>query len=190
MARPQLYGVGTKAQFRRAVPKSFSYRYEVASAAGPDGAPEVRSIIETRYRGRAASWTLARSMISPEKWTLNGSYLAPSPENPLVYPSKSEAPSPEVTRAAQEALLARAAAKNAAGNAAAAPAPSAPAPSAPAPATPAPAPAARTATPAPGPQSRTVKRADPADAPAKNDAAQRLLSFGRKLVPPPPRKVG
>jgi hypothetical protein len=180
MARPQLYGVGTKAQFRRAVPKSYSYRYEVGSGGGPDGAPEVRSIIETRYRGRAASWTLARSMVSQEKWELKGSYLAPSPENPLVYPSKSEAPSPEVTKAAQQALLARAAANAAKPPTAPAAQPAAKAPTAPAPAG---------ATPAPGPQTRTVKRADPADAAPKNDAAERLLSFGRKLVGPP-RKAG
>jgi hypothetical protein len=143
MSRPQLYGVGTKSQFRRAVAKSYSYRYEVGSAAGPEGAPEVRSIIETRYRGRAASWTLARSMVSEEKWTLNGSYIAPSPENPLVYPTKVDAPAPEVTKAAQAALLARAAAAN----------------------------SANKATPAPPP------------APvAPPTAAERILSFSRKLT--------
>jgi hypothetical protein len=185
MARPQLYSVGTKAQFRRAVPKSYSYRYEVGTAAGPDGAPEVRSIIETRYRGRAASWTLARSMISQEKWTLNGSFLAPSPENPLTYPtSTTEAPSPEVTKAAQQALLARAAAKAAKP----APVPAAPAvrPAAKAPASP----GTPSATPAPGPQTRTIQRADPADTVAKSDATERLVSFGRKLTTPAPRKAG
>jgi hypothetical protein len=88
MARPKIVGVGTKSQFRRAVPKSYSYRYEVASAAGPDDAPQVSAVIETRYRGKSASWNLSRSMLSTESWTLNGTFVAPAPENPLTYPDR------------------------------------------------------------------------------------------------------
>jgi hypothetical protein len=88
MARPKIVGVGTKSQFRRAVPKSYSYRYEVASAAGPGDAPQVSAVIETRYRGKSASWNLSRSMTSTESWTLNGTYVAPAPENPLTYPDR------------------------------------------------------------------------------------------------------
>jgi cell pole-organizing protein PopZ len=113
--------VGTKGRFRRAVSKSFSYRYEIGATAGPDGAPSVRAIIESNYRGRAASWTIKRSPISDEQWTLRGNFLAPDPEDPLTYPETPAAlgttvdpPAPEVTQAAQAALLARAAAKLAA----------------------------------------------------------------------------
>jgi hypothetical protein len=88
MARPKIIGVGTKSQFRRAVPKSYSYRYEVGSATGPDDAPQVSAVIETRYRGKSASWNLSRSMLSTETWTLNGTFVAPAPENPLTYPAK------------------------------------------------------------------------------------------------------
>jgi len=85
MARPKIIGVGTKSQFRRAVPKSYSYRYEVASAAGPGDAPHVSAVIETRYRGKSASWNLSRSMLSTESWTLNGTFVEPAAENPLTY---------------------------------------------------------------------------------------------------------
>jgi hypothetical protein len=157
MARPKLIGVGTKAQFRRAIPKSYSYRYEVGSASGPDeDAPRVSAVIETRYRGKSASWNLSRSMLSQEKWTLNGTFVAPAPENPLTYPAKEPAP--------------------AAPEAAAAPAPAAPAPPPVAPVTP-----AKAGTP---PPARTTPRADPAQAPGAA-AAERIFSFGRKLMTPP-----
>jgi hypothetical protein len=85
----KIVGVGTKSQFRRAVPKSYSYRYEVASATGPGDAPHVTSVIETRYRGKSASWILSRSMLSSERWTLNGTFVEPAPENPLTYPDRT-----------------------------------------------------------------------------------------------------
>ena len=47
--------VSTKENFRRPVPKTYSYRYEVSADAGPAGDPLVRkgaAIIEGRYRGR------------------------------------------------------------------------------------------------------------------------------------------
>ena len=88
MARPKLVGVGTKSQFRRTVPKSYSYRYEVGSATGPGDAPQVSAVIETRYRGKSASWNLSRSALSRETWTLNGTYVAPAPDNLLAYPPK------------------------------------------------------------------------------------------------------
>jgi hypothetical protein len=171
MARPQIYGVGTKAQFRRAVPKSFSYRYEIASRASSDGAPEVRSIIETRYRGRAATWTLSRSVVMPEKWTLRGAYLAPNPENPLTYPETQqpftvEAPPPEVTEAAKTALLARAAQRLA-------------------PAAPTAPPAAAEAAPTP------VAPAAPAPAaPRTGPTTERVVTFGRPGTATTSRKAG
>jgi hypothetical protein len=48
----------------------------------------VSAVIETRYRGKSASWNLSRSMTSTESWTLNGTYVAPAPENPLTYPDR------------------------------------------------------------------------------------------------------
>jgi len=58
--------VSTKANFRRPVPKTYSYRYEVNGDTGPAGEPLVHAgaaIIEGRYRGRAATWNIARSIV-------------------------------------------------------------------------------------------------------------------------------
>ena len=88
MTRPKFVGVGTKSQFRRAVPKSYSYRYEVGPATGPGNAPQISAVIETRYRGKSASWNLSRSALSRETWTLNGTYVAPASDNLLAYPPK------------------------------------------------------------------------------------------------------
>jgi hypothetical protein len=182
MARPKLIGVGTKAQFRRAVPKSYSYRYEVGSASGPDDAPRVSAVIETRYRGKSASWNLSRSMLSPEKWTLNGTFVAPAPETPLTYPAKE--PAPEAPAAGAPATPV---------------APTTPAPPRPPSAmaasaasnirraAPAPPPVAPAAPATPGgtpPPARTTPRADPAQTPGAA-AAERVFSFGRKLMTPP-----
>jgi hypothetical protein len=89
MQRVTLIAVSTKARFKRVVPKSYSYRYQIGATAGPDGQPLVdagAAIIETRYRGRAASWNVSASMMSDEKYLVNGSYVAPDPENPMTYP--------------------------------------------------------------------------------------------------------
>jgi hypothetical protein len=48
----------------------------------------VSAVIETRYRGKSASWNLSRSMMSTESWTLNGTFVAPAAENPLTYPDR------------------------------------------------------------------------------------------------------
>jgi len=80
MARPpKIVEVGTKAQFRRVVTKSYSYRYEVAASA-PDGAPRVNAVIETRYRGKSATWHVSPSMLSTEGWMLNGTFVEPAAE--------------------------------------------------------------------------------------------------------------
>jgi hypothetical protein len=92
----KVVAVSTKDNFRRPVPKTFSYRYEVAADAGPAGNPLVSrgaAIIESRYRGRGASWQVSRSPVAGEKYTVNGSYIHPLPENPMAYPPRTaEAP--------------------------------------------------------------------------------------------------
>ncbi len=97
MDRLTLVGVSTKSRFRRPVPKSYSYRYEVGASAGPPGAPLVTTgaaIIETRYRGRSVSWNVSTTMFS-EAYLVNGTYVAPAPENPLTYPERTAgAPAP------------------------------------------------------------------------------------------------
>jgi hypothetical protein len=93
----KLVAVSTKDNFRRAVPKAYSYRYEIAGDAGPDGEPLVRAgsvIIESRYRGRSANWTIARSPVSSETYTVRGGYVHPLPENTMAYPPRST-PLPE-----------------------------------------------------------------------------------------------
>jgi hypothetical protein len=89
MQRMTLVAVSTKARFKRLVPKSYSYRYEVGATAGPDGHPLVRAgaaIIETRYRGRVASWHVSASMLSDDAYVVIGAYIAPDPEHPMTYP--------------------------------------------------------------------------------------------------------
>lgn len=103
----KVIAVNTKDNFRRPVPKSFSYRYEVASDAGPAGQPLISrgaAIIESRYRGRGASWKIARSPVSDESYTANGSYVHPLPENPMAYPPRTYAvPPPAPVPARQHA---------------------------------------------------------------------------------------
>jgi hypothetical protein len=83
--------VSTKENFRRPVPKTYSYRYEVAADAGPAGEPLVRkgaAIIEGRYRGRAATWNVGRSMVDPVTYLAKGSYVHPLEDNPMAYPPR------------------------------------------------------------------------------------------------------
>ncbi len=88
----KVVAVASKDNFRRPVPKTFSYRYEVAADAGPAGNPLVSkgaAIIESRYRGRGASWQVSRSPVATEKYTVNGGYVHPLPENPMAYPPRT-----------------------------------------------------------------------------------------------------
>jgi hypothetical protein len=85
-------GVSTKENFRRPVPKTYSYRYEVTDDAGPAGQPLVRAgaaIIEGRYRGRGATWNVARSVTEPNTYLVRGGYVHPLEENPMAYPPRS-----------------------------------------------------------------------------------------------------
>ncbi len=110
MANPRanhakVIAVSSKDNFRRPVPKTYSYRYEVAGDAGPAGEPLIArgaAIIESRYRGRGVSWQISRSPVSSETYTVNGSYIHPLPENPMAYPPRTYAvpppPAPVVER--------------------------------------------------------------------------------------------
>jgi len=85
----KVVGVSTKENFRRPIPKTYSYRYEVTSDAGPAGAPLVRAgaaIIEGRYRGRGATWNVARSVTEPQTYLVRGGYIHPLEDNPMAYP--------------------------------------------------------------------------------------------------------
>jgi hypothetical protein len=87
----KVVAVATKANHRRPVPKTYSYRYEVAADAGPAGDPVVRAgaaIIEGRYRGRSASWNVSRSMVDDVTYAARGSYVHPLEENPMAYPPR------------------------------------------------------------------------------------------------------
>jgi hypothetical protein len=93
----KIVGVSTKENFRRPVPKTYSYRYEVTGDAGPAGDPLVRAgaaIIESRYRGRGATWNVARSVTEPQTYLVRGGYVHPLEDNPMAYPPRS-AVSPE-----------------------------------------------------------------------------------------------
>jgi hypothetical protein len=88
----KVISVSTKENFRRPVPKTYSYRYEVNADAGPAGEPLVRAgaaIIEGRYRGRTAQWNVARSMVEPETYVIRAGYVHPLEENPMAYPPRS-----------------------------------------------------------------------------------------------------
>jgi hypothetical protein len=88
----KVVAVSTKDNFRRPVPKTYSYRYEVIGDAGPADAPLVRAgaaIIEGRYRGRGATWNMARSVVEPETYLVRGGYVHPLEENPMAYPPRS-----------------------------------------------------------------------------------------------------
>jgi hypothetical protein len=88
----KVVGVSTKDNFRRPVPKTYSYRYEVTGDAGPAGEPLVRAgaaIIEGRYRGRGATWNVARSVTEPQTYLVKGGYVHPLEENPMAYPPRA-----------------------------------------------------------------------------------------------------
>src|SRR6202012_2729221 len=81
-----------KENYRRPVPKTYSYRYEVNADAGPAGAPLVRAeaaIIEGRYRGRTAQWNVARSVVEPQTYVVKAGYVHPLEDNPMAYPPRS-----------------------------------------------------------------------------------------------------
>ncbi len=83
--------MNTKENYRRPVPKTYSYRYEVNADAGPDDAPLVRAgaaIIEGRYRGRTAQWNVARSVVEPQTYVVKAGYVHPLEENPMAYPPR------------------------------------------------------------------------------------------------------
>ena len=85
----KVVAVATKDNFRRPIPKTYS---EVTGDAGPDGAPLVRAgaaIIESRYRGRGATWNVARSVVQPDTYLVRGGYVHPLEENPMAYPPRS-----------------------------------------------------------------------------------------------------
>ena len=85
-------GVSTKENFRRPIPKTYSYRYEVTGDAGPAGEPLVRAgaaIIESRYRGRGATWNVARSVTEPQTYLVRGGYVHPLEDNPMSYPPRA-----------------------------------------------------------------------------------------------------
>lgn len=97
----KIVGVSTKENFRRPIPKTYSYRYEVIDDAGPAGEPLVRAgaaIIEGRYRGRGATWNVARSVIEPQTYLVRGGYVHPLEDNPMAYPPRSVV-SPEAAAA-------------------------------------------------------------------------------------------
>lgn len=88
----KIVGVSTKDNFRRPVPKTYSYRYEVINDAGPAGQPLVQAgaaIIESRYRGRGATWNVAHSVTEPQTYLVRGGYVHPLEENPMAYPPRS-----------------------------------------------------------------------------------------------------
>jgi hypothetical protein len=88
----KIVAVSTKDNFRRPVPKTYSYRYEVIDDAGPAGSPLVRAgaaIIEGRYRGRGATWNVARSVTEPQTYLVRGGYVHPLEDNPMAYPPRS-----------------------------------------------------------------------------------------------------
>jgi hypothetical protein len=88
----KVVAVSTKENFRRPVPKTYSYRYEVTGDAGPAGDPLVRAgaaIIEGRYRGRGATWNIARSVVEPQTYLVKGGYIHPLEENPMAYPPRA-----------------------------------------------------------------------------------------------------
>jgi hypothetical protein len=88
----KVVAVSTKDNFRRPVPKTYSYRYEVTGDAGPAGDPLVRAgaaIIEGRYRGRGATWNVARSVVEPQTYLVKGGYVHPLEDNPMAYPPRA-----------------------------------------------------------------------------------------------------
>jgi hypothetical protein len=106
-----LVQVSAKRFKRAAFHKSYSYRYEVGHAAGPADNPLITpgcAIIESRYRGRSASWNVSATVMSTEHYVVNGTFVAPSPENPMTYPPRpADAPDPTIATAPPAPALPR-----------------------------------------------------------------------------------
>lgn len=66
--------------------KSYSYRYVLGAAVGPAGTGlrAGAAIIDSRYRGRTASWTI--TFASGETWEATATFVEPRADNPLAYP--------------------------------------------------------------------------------------------------------
>lgn len=87
----KVIAVSTKGNYRRSVPKTYSYRYEVVQDAGPANDPLVRAgaaIIDGRYRGRTTAFNISRSMIDDTIYRAEGSYVHPLEDNPMAYPPR------------------------------------------------------------------------------------------------------
>ena len=88
--------------------KSYSYRYTIGAVNGPPGGPQPGcTIIETRYRGRTASWRVDAFRAGGDSWDVDGTFVAPRADNPLAYPAgalaraavSSPAPTPPASAA-------------------------------------------------------------------------------------------
>jgi hypothetical protein len=56
-------------------------------------------IIESRYRGRIATWHISRSVVEPATFLARGGYVHPLEEHPMAYPPRNvEAAEPAATR--------------------------------------------------------------------------------------------
>jgi hypothetical protein len=89
---------------RHTARKSYSYRYMIPDAVGPDGLVlrAGAAIIETRYRGRSATWQVR--LASGETWEVSGSFVEPRADNMLAYPERV-LPAPAADSATTEAVL-------------------------------------------------------------------------------------
>ena len=68
--------------------KSYSYRYTIGAVNGPPGGPQPGcTIIETRYRGRTASWRVDAFRAGGDSWDVDGTFVEPRADNPLAYPA-------------------------------------------------------------------------------------------------------
>ena len=79
------------------VRRSYSYRYLISDAndAPSDLVSPGCSIIETRYRGRDASWKIASFTVGAEPVEVGGTFIPPQPDNLLAYPPNA-LPKPRV----------------------------------------------------------------------------------------------
>ena len=75
----------------------------VLADAGPADDPLVRAgaaIIEGRYRGRGATWHIARSVVEPATYLIRGGYVHPLDENQMAYPPRAAVNAEAVAAAA------------------------------------------------------------------------------------------
>jgi hypothetical protein len=77
--------------------KSYSYRYTIGSVDGAPGGPQPGcAIIETRYRGRTATWRVDSFRAGGPVWEVGGTFVEPRADNPLAYPPQALArPAPD-----------------------------------------------------------------------------------------------